>query len=84
MIAMKQVSIQTLKRSLSALIDEAQGGARIVVTRHERPVAVLGPAEAPHVHVGDRFGSAGLVPLLKAPTRGGYLQVLREDREEVF
>jgi prevent-host-death family protein len=81
---MKRVSIQDLKRHLSAMIEAAAEGERILVTRHERPVATLGPVEAAHVHVGDRFGSATLVPLLRAPTRGGYLQALREDREERF
>lgn len=81
---MKQVSIQDLKRHLSALVEAAAEGERIVVTRHERPVATLGPAQAAHVHVGDRFGSGDLGPFLKAPTRGGYLAALREDREERF
>ncbi|MBI2893364.1 MAG: type II toxin-antitoxin system Phd/YefM family antitoxin [Deltaproteobacteria bacterium] len=79
---MKRVSIQDLKRNLSALVAAAAQGERTLVTRHARPVATLGPVEALHVHVGDRFGRAALVPMLKAPTRGGYLRTLREDREE--
>jgi prevent-host-death family protein len=78
----KRTSIQDLKRNLSALVGAAERGERIVVTRHERAVAVLGPSEAAHVHVGDRFGRDHLVPFLRAPTRGGYLRMLQEDREE--
>lgn len=74
--------MRDLKRNLSALVGAAEQGERIVVTRHGRAVAVLGPAEAAQVHVGDRFGKAHLVPFLRAPTRGGYLRMLEEDRQE--
>lgn len=77
---MKTVSIDELKRSLSAFIDRAARGERIVITKHRRPVATLAPANREHVRVGSRAGRARLKPLLKGPTRGAYLDVLIEDR----
>ena len=77
---MKTVSIDELKRSLSAFIDQAAGGARILITRHRRPVASLSPPDGEHVHVGSWFGRRGLKPLLRAPTGGMYLDVLEDDR----
>lgn len=78
--SMKTVSIDELKRNLSAFIDEAAKGERIVITKHRRPVAALAPATPEHVHVGKRFGRAKLRPLFKAATKGAYLDVLLEDR----
>jgi prevent-host-death family protein len=77
---MKTVSIDELKRSLSSLVDEAAAGARILITKHRRPVAFLSAADMEHVHVGIRFGRGTLKPLLKAPTQGKYLEVLDSDR----
>lgn len=77
---MKQVSIQELKRSLSALLREAAAGTRIVVLRHRRPLASLVAADLGHTTVGPRFGQGSLRPLLRRATRGRYLAVLAEDR----
>ena len=77
---MKQVTIQELKSQLSALINEAAAGARILITKHRRPVACLTPAEDEHVRRGRRFGKGSLKPLLKKGTGGRYLQVLADDR----
>ena len=77
---MKTVSIDELKRSLSALVDEAATGARILITKHRRPVACLSAADMEHVHIGTRFGRGALKPLFKAPTQGRYLEVLDSDR----
>lgn len=77
---MKTVSIDELKRNLSSFIDQAAGGARILITKHRRPVAFLSGADLEHVHVGPRFGRGGLKPLFRAPTRGKYLEVLENDR----
>ena len=79
---MKKVSIQELKRNLSALIREASSGVRILVTRHKEPVAYLDSAELEHLHVGRRYGQGRLVPLLRSGTRGRYLEVLKDDRRE--
>ncbi len=77
---MKTVSIDQLKRSLSSLIDQAAAGARIVITKHRRPVASLSPANMEHVHIGKRFGRGAIKPLLRAATQGKYLEVLDDDR----
>jgi prevent-host-death family protein len=77
---MRTVSIDELKRHLSGLIAEAAGGARILITRHRRPVAALSGVDLEHVHVGVHAAGGVLRPLLKSATRGAYLQVLAEDR----
>jgi antitoxin (DNA-binding transcriptional repressor) of toxin-antitoxin stability system len=76
----KTVSIDELKRNLAALVAAAAGGERIVITRHGRPVASLSRVDFEHLHVGPLAERAHLKPLLRAPTRGAYLQVLADDR----
>ena len=77
---MKQVSIQHLKAGLSAAVAEAQAGVTIVITRHNEPVAQLGPARPDRVHLGARVGGGRILPALKRGTKGRYLAVLLEDR----
>ena len=77
---MKTVSVDELKKNLSALLDEAAAGTPILITRHRRPVATLSAADMHHVHIGARFGRGPLKPLLRAATQGKYLEVLGEDR----
>jgi prevent-host-death family protein len=77
---MKTVSIDELKRNLASLVAAAAGGERILITRHRRPVASLSRADLEHVHVGALVGRASLKPLLRAASRGAYLEVLVEDR----
>ena len=79
-LAMKTVSIDQLKRNLSAFIAEAAGGEHIVITRHRRPIASLTRADLEHVHVGSHAGRGALRPLLKSATKGAYLDVLADDR----
>ena len=80
---MKEISIQDLKAKLSAAVAEAESGHIILITRHNRPVARLAPADVPHTHVGKKLRSGKLKPLLKQATRGRYLTVLIEDRRGV-
>lgn len=40
---MRQVNIHDAKSQLSKLLEEVEGGARIVIARAGRPVAVLAP-----------------------------------------
>ncbi len=77
---MKRVSIQDLKARLSAAVAEAHAGRIIVITRHNEPVAQLGPAQPEHLHRGARVGMGHLRPALKRGTKGRYLAVLLEDR----
>jgi prevent-host-death family protein len=75
----KKVSIQDLKARLSSVIDDAEAGAAILVTRHGTPVAQLGPAVA-HTHRGARAHTARLRPAIRRNTKGRYLAVLDDDR----
>ena len=79
---MKRISIQDLKAQLSAAVAEAQSGSTFVVTRHNEPVAQLGPAGPQHLHRGQRAGSGCLKPAIRRGTKGRYLEVLMEDRGE--
>ena len=79
---MKQISIQDLKAQLSAIVAEAQAGRTIAVTRHNKPVAHLGPVQSAHVHEGLRRPAGRLEPALKRGTQGRYLKVLLEARIE--
>ena len=76
---MKLVSIQALKARLSAVVAEAESGNTIVITRHNTPVALVGPART-DVHRGSHVGAGRLRPALKRGTKGRYLTVLIEDR----
>ena len=77
---MKQISIQDLKLRLSAAISEAASGNTIIITKHNEPVAKLGPAHSHHVHRGKDWGRGGLKAAIKRGTRIPYLNVLLEDR----
>ncbi len=43
---MRQVNIHDAKSQLSKLLEEVEGGARIVIARAGRPIAVLTPFHA--------------------------------------
>lgn len=77
---MKKVSIQDLKATLSGVVAEAAAGRTILVTRHNEPVAQVGPARAGAVHRGSRVGTGRLTAAVGRGTRGRYLAVLHEDR----
>jgi prevent-host-death family protein len=79
-MAMKSVSIQDLKATLSALVTEAESGKTILITRHNTPVAQLSPARTGPVHRGRGVGTARIRPAVKRGTRGRYLEVLLDDR----
>ena len=74
------ISIQELKARLSAVVADAEAGQTIVVTRHNTPVAQLGPPAVAHVHRGPRTGGPRLKPALKRGTGGRALAVLLDDR----
>jgi prevent-host-death family protein len=77
---MKQVSLKDLKEGLSRAVAEAEAGHTIVVTRHNRPVAHLGPVTHEDVRRGASVGRGGIRPAVKRGTSGRYLAVLLEDR----
>ncbi|OFV93284.1 MAG: hypothetical protein A3G76_12060 [Acidobacteria bacterium RIFCSPLOWO2_12_FULL_65_11] len=80
-MAMKTVSIQDLKARLSAIVAQAEAGDTIVITRHHAPVAQVSPARMPDVHRGGQVGAGRIRPVLKRGTKGRYLAILSEDRE---
>ncbi len=79
-MAIKKVSIQDLKATLSAAVAEAEAGATILVTRHGEPVAKLGPAGSAPLHRGHAAGAGRLRPAIRRHTDGRYLVVLDDDR----
>ena len=81
-MAMKRISIQDLKSGLSSAITEAESGNTILITRHNEPVAQLGPARPQHVHQSRHADDGKLRPALSRATKGRYLAVLQDDRGE--
>jgi len=77
---MNRISIQDLKATLSAAVADAEAGQTVVITRHNRAVAQLTPATRTHTHGPTVTSRAAIRPLLRAATKGRYLQVLLEDR----
>ena len=77
---MKRIPIQDLKARLSAAIAEAEAGETLIVTRHNQPVAQLGPARLAQVHRGNAPGGRPLTPAIRRGTKGRALAVLLEDR----
>lgn len=80
---MTTIPIQDLRARLSAVVAEAESGRTVVITRHNQPVAQLGPASALHVHHGRRVGNVRLEAAVSRGTKGRYLAVLLEDRGEL-
>jgi len=80
-MVMKQVSIQDLKATLSAVVAAAEAGETIEITRHNAPVARLAPIRDPRVHYGALVGRGGIRPAIRGGTGGRALQILQEDRD---
>jgi len=78
---MKRISIQDLKSGLSAAVAEAESGGTVLVTRHNRVVARLGPVTPGKNPDRDVPLREPLVPLLRRATQGRYLRVLMDDRK---
>jgi prevent-host-death family protein len=79
---MKRISIQDLKAQLSAAVAEAESGGTVLITRHNQPVAQLGPARSEHEHRGRSVGTGRLGPAVKRATNGRYLSALLDDRAD--
>jgi prevent-host-death family protein len=77
---MKQVSIQDLKPQLSAVVSKAESGETVIITRHGKAVARLGPAaDHPHVHRGRLVGEP-FPPAIATGLASIALATLDEDR----
>lgn len=67
-MAMIEISIAKAKAQFAALIARAEAGEQIIVTRHGRPVATLGPLPAkPRLVFGDLAHLAPLPEDLSLP-----------------
>jgi antitoxin (DNA-binding transcriptional repressor) of toxin-antitoxin stability system len=77
---MKSVPIYELKQELASIIAEAEAGNQVLITKHNKPVALLTRPGTEHLHAGSKFGKAKLKPAVKGKTAGRYLQLLEEDR----
>lgn len=62
---MRVVSVGELRESLASVLDAVEAGGRVTVTRHGRPVAVIGPV-------------AGERALTAEPAEGAAAEVVRE------
>ncbi|HET9370654.1 MAG TPA: type II toxin-antitoxin system prevent-host-death family antitoxin [Vicinamibacterales bacterium] len=77
---MKRVSMKDLKAHLSSVVADAEAGRTVIITRHNTPVAQVGPATDSHVHRGRRSGAGRIAAAIRKRTKGRYLAVLLEDR----
>jgi antitoxin (DNA-binding transcriptional repressor) of toxin-antitoxin stability system len=77
---MRRISIRELERRLANIVAEVEGGRSFLVTRGDRIVARLVPPTTAHLHVGSRYGTGELEPLLRGPTKGRFLEVIVDDR----
>ena len=76
---MEMVPIHDLKARLAELVEAASRGARVIITKHNHPVAALVPVEPPFVRTGARFGQGSVRPL-PFRARRSIEQVLADDR----
>ena len=73
--------LQLLKQQLGEAVRRAEAGEWLVITRHGRPVARLGPAADPLVHVGSRVDEpGGFEPIAGVALGGRALRLLFADR----
>jgi prevent-host-death family protein len=77
---MKLVSIQDLKPQLSSIVAEAESGAIVLITRHGKPVAQLGPPATPHTRYGRLVGERW-PPAVTSGLGARALAALRDDRD---
>jgi len=76
---MKTIPQRTLRNDIGAILREAEGGERFVVTVQGRPVAVLGPYER------RQWLPAGAVrELLATPTDPAWADDLRRIKPEAL
>jgi antitoxin (DNA-binding transcriptional repressor) of toxin-antitoxin stability system len=78
---MKKVSMNELKQELASYVAEAAEGADILITRHNKPIALLSHPGMEHLRQGKRFGQANLRPAIREKTAGRYLEILQDDRK---
>lgn len=79
---MKSVPLKALKENLAYWAEEAAKGERVQVTKYNRPYAVLGPSEGYGLYRGKKAGRESLKSVLSKATKGKWLKILKEDRDE--
>jgi len=77
--------MQDLKPQLSAVVAEAEAGQTVVITRHGKAVAQLGPADSPavdppYVHRGKLVGQPWPPAIPTGLGAKRILDALNEDR----
>jgi prevent-host-death family protein len=77
---MRTVTMRDLAANLSSWLAAAERGEEIVITRDGKPVARLVPARMLREHAGALVGTEAPSPVLRAPTKGKYLEFLERDR----
>ena len=83
---MSEHSVVEARNQLSALIDRAEAGERVVITRHGQPVVELRPVRAPKGPVTSAdmdWLQARMIPLLRTDGLGivdTLIQMRDEDR----
>ncbi len=75
---MRMVSVAEAKAKLSALLDAAEAGEEITITRHGRPVAKLEPVVAPKLPWQSLADLRAQMPPWSKPS----VEIIREMRDE--
>jgi prevent-host-death family protein len=73
---MQTVGVFEAKNRLTALLDQVEGGAEVIITRRGKPIARLAPIEAGFNREKARRAAEGLRSASKGLTLGGL--TLRE------
>lgn len=68
---MDSLSASEVKNRLAALLDEVEGGAEFIITRHGKPIAQLAPLEAGFSRAKARPAAEGLRATSRGQTLGG-------------
>ena len=78
---MKKVPINDLKKNLAKWTITASKGIPIEITKHNRPFIRITPAQSTNLHIGSTLDTT-LKSVLNNATRGKFLKILLEDRNE--
>ncbi|WP_310541293.1 type II toxin-antitoxin system prevent-host-death family antitoxin [Phenylobacterium sp.] len=68
---MHTLGASEVKNRLAALLDEVEGGAEFIITRHGKPIARLAPLEAGFSRAKARLAAEGLRATSRGQTLGG-------------
>ncbi len=79
---MKSVPLKALKENLAYWAEEAAKGEVVQVTKYNRPYVMLGPSEGSGLYRGLKVGQEPLKSVLSGATKGKWLKILKEDRDE--